>query len=213
MESPFDVLGIDPDADEEEVTQAYRRRVMQAHPDHGGSRREFQLVRKAYEEITSVKPEAVSDVEPVDGAKPPRVETRVRYLNYETLDDYGWSLDDEDLFEKASAADLDPVDYGRFLVEPHETLLEAAERTGFTWPYACRGGACVNCAVAVSKGEIEMSIDHVLPPEMTAQGFGLSCIGGPTTNEMNVVYNVKHIPELEELLLPPGPFLEQHPNG
>ncbi|MDY7081629.1 MAG: ferredoxin, partial [Halobacteria archaeon] len=30
----------------------------------------------------------------------------VKYLNYEVLDDHGWSMDDDDLFEKAADADL-----------------------------------------------------------------------------------------------------------
>ncbi|MFC4990130.1 DnaJ domain-containing protein, partial [Saliphagus infecundisoli] len=37
MESPFDVLRIAPDADDAEIERAYRERVKEAHPDHGGS--------------------------------------------------------------------------------------------------------------------------------------------------------------------------------
>ena len=53
VESPFETLRIDPDADADEIEQAYRRRVMEAHPDHGGSASEFQKVRAAYEAVTS----------------------------------------------------------------------------------------------------------------------------------------------------------------
>jgi hypothetical protein len=45
-------------------------------------------------------------------------------------------------------------------------------------------------------------IDHVLSTEMTERGIQLSCIGAPATAEMQVVYNVKHMPELDELRLP-----------
>ena len=45
-------------------------------------------------------------------------------------------------------------------------------------------------------------IDHVLSSEMTDRGIHLSCIGAPATAEMQVVYNVKHMPELDELRLP-----------
>jgi hypothetical protein len=38
------------------------------------------------------------------------------------------------------------------------------------------------------------------------QNIRLSCNGMPITDELHVVYNVKHMPELEELLLPPKPF-------
>ncbi len=231
MESPYDVLGIDPDADEAEVDRAFRRRVIETHPDQGGSQKAFQRVMAAYETITAERPDAViegEDAEVVDGENAGVVDgedaegidgeadgvsrspaqSRVRYLNYEVLDDHGWSLDDDDLFEKAAAAGLDEADYGRITVSPDHSLLEAAEDCGFAWPYSCRGGACANCAVAVTEGDMAMSIDNVLTDDLLDRGIRLSCIGAPTTGEVSVVYNVKHIPAVEELLLPPGPFAE-----
>jgi ferredoxin len=249
MDSPFEILRIDPDADEEEIDRAYKRRVKEAHPDQGGSVREFRLVTAAYEELTS---EGAADEElegpsrrngsgtrdgNVDAARRrtherarrewsgredagrdgstrtrERVQTTVEYLDYEVIDDHGWDLDDPDLFEKASAAGLDPGDCGRFVVQEDESLLEAAENRGFTWPYACRGGACANCAVAVRDGDLSMPVSHVLPSEMTDRGIRLSCVGAPTTEEMRVVYNLKHLPALEELRLPPSPFERAHLN-
>ena len=218
MESPFETLRVDPDADAEEIEQAYRRRVMEAHPDHGGSASEFQKVRAAYEEIISGNgsrelpssadsnegSEEESGAEPGPEPEPPDPE--VEYLNYDVLGDHGWSLDDDDLFEKAAEAGLDSQDYGRFTVGTRESLLEAAEDEGFAWPYACRGGACANCAVAVTEGEMSMPVDHILPSGMTDRGIRLSCVGAPVTEGLRVVYNVKHLPYLDELRLPPRPF-------
>lgn len=212
MESPFDILRIDPDADDEEIEQAYRRRVKETHPDHGGSVREFQLVRASYEEITGRRSSGADTYRENAGEQHPRAKSRVEYLDYEVLDDHGWSLDDGDLFEKASAEGLDPADHGRFLVRPDETLLQAAENRGFTWPYSCRGGACANCAVAVVDGELSMPVNHILPSEMIDHGIRLSCVGAPITDELAVVYNVKHLPDLDELRLPPGPFTEARRN-
>ena len=235
VESPFEVLGIDPDADEEAIEEAYRRRVKETHPDLGGSLREFLLVRTAYEEIEAGRGDGRGDDWPGDpdadgmdgaggrggtggrnhydgarrdnGRKPPKAEgSRVEYLDYDVLDDFGWSLSDDDLFEKASAADLEPADHGRILVRPGESLLEAAENRGFAWPYACRGGACANCAVAVVDGEMSMPVNHILPEPMVDRGIRLSCVGAPTTDGAKVVFNVKHLPELDELRLPPSPF-------
>lgn len=218
MDSPFDVLGIDPGADEAEVVRAYRRRVKEAHPDHGGSADEFKAVRAAYEEIVSGEaPESGTDAVEGDGddeggdTQYPAAESRVEYLNFEVLDDHGWTLDDADLFEKAAAADLDPIDHGQFHVGPDESVLEAAERRGFAWPYACRGGACANCAVAVVQGELSMPVDHILPREMLDRGIRLSCNGIPISDEMKVVYNLKHLPELDDLRLPPRPFEQAYP--
>ncbi|WP_251329244.1 ferredoxin Fer [Haloplanus pelagicus] len=205
----FDVLEVDPDADEAEIDRAYRRRVMETHPDQGGSVRAFQRVKAAYEAIVDGQVDGdgsdESAEEDRDGATRPDG-SRVEYLNYAVIDDRNWSLDDDDLFEKAAAADLDPADYGEFLAEPSETLLQAAENRGFAWPYACRGGACANCAVAVVDGEMTMPIDHVLSSEMLDRGIQLSCIGAPTTAELRIVYNVKLMPDLDDLILPPYRF-------
>jgi len=213
VSSPFDVLGIEPGADEEEVTRAYRRRVKEVHPDQGGSAEAFQAVREAYE-LLQENPDASAptvdldaDPDESEASTPDEEPThRVEYLNYEVLEDYGWSLTDPDLFEKAAGAGLDGTDYGRFVVEPRETLLEAAENRGFAWPYACRGGACANCAVAVVEGRMESTIDNVLPPEMIERGIRLSCIGAPITADARVVFNVKHLPDLDDLRLPADRF-------
>jgi ferredoxin len=211
VDSPFEILGIDPDANETEIVRAYRQRVKEAHPDHGGSAREFQRVKAAYEAAQAGRTDGVLDTESEAESEPTPEGTTVEFLNYETLDDHGWELDDEDLFEKAAAADLDPADYGKILVQPHEHLLEAAENRGFSWPFACRGGACANCAVAVVEGEMEMPSNHVLSPEMIDRGFGLSCISGPITDEMKVVFNIKHLPGLDELRLPAQRFNRARP--
>lgn len=204
--SPFDILQIDPDADRDEIVRAYKRRVKETHPDHGGSIREFQLVRAAYEEITSGRRRGREHVRAFDGDRIPWKESRVEYLDYEVLDDHGWELDDEDLFERASRAGLDPDDHGRIRVETDEPLLRSVEDRGLTWPYSCRGGACANCAVAVTAGELSMPVNHILPPKMIESGIRLSCVGVPITETLQVVYNVKHLPDLDELRLPPRPF-------
>lgn len=44
----FRILGLSPDADVEAVTAAYRERVKEVHPDHGGDEATFRRVREAY---------------------------------------------------------------------------------------------------------------------------------------------------------------------
>lgn len=246
MDSPFDVLGIDPDADEAEIDRAYRRRVIETHPDQGGTANEFRLVKSAYEEIQSgytiaedddrtdsdaVEDSSVNATDVTDATDATdadaeeaadwqatasahgdglNVSSRVEYLDFEVIRDEGWSLDDENLFEKAADADLDTEDYGKFLADPSESLLEAAEERGFAWPFACRGGACANCAVAVWEGELATPNDHILPSDLSERGFQLSCISTPVTETVKIVFNVKHLPELEELLLPADRFNRAH---
>lgn len=211
MVSPFEVLEIDEDADEAEIERAYRRRVKEAHPDRGGTLEAFQLVRRAYRELTERERNgggtdpADIDLEEDDDpaeAKPVRVE----FLDYEVLTDYGWSLDDDDLFRKASHAVLDDAEYGRLIANPGESLLEAAENRGFGWPFSCRGGACANCAVYLVEGELSQPANHIMPEDLTERGYRLSCNGYPISDELKVVFNVKNRAELDELILPPGPF-------
>ena len=231
MESPYDVLGVDVAADEDSVVRAYRERVKEAHPDHGGSVAEFKRVRRAYEHITAGRdPDAFGAEEADDrsGSGDP-VDSRdgspgddsadegsdgaddtlgptVQYLDYAVVESHGWGLADDDLFEKAEAADLGVDSHGLLVVEPRETLLEAAERYGFSWPYACRGGACANCAVAVVEGDLEMPVSTVLDDDLIDRGVRLSCIGEPVTDDLKIVFNIEHLPGLAELRLPAEQF-------
>ncbi len=216
MATPFEILRVDPEATDEEIEQAYRSRIKQAHPDHGGSAREFQRVKTAYEDLQSGAYSLTDIPDPTarspEPTEPEPKTVTVEYLNYEILEDYGWELTDPELFAKAGEQSLEPEDYGRFAAEPGETLLEAAENRGFAWPYACRGGACANCAVAVIDGELATSLNDILPTEMLERGIDLSCVGSPVSGDMQVVYNLKHLPELEELRLPPRPFEQAYAN-
>ena len=130
-------------------------------------------------------------------------ESRVEYLNYEAIEAHGWSIDDEDLFEKASAAGLDPSKHGRFLVEAGETILEAAEKRNISWPYACRGGACANCAVIVKEGDVAMPGQTILTAEQVQRtNARLTCVGVPVTGELKLVMNVQHLDQFRDLRLP-----------
>jgi len=211
---PFAVLGVDRDADDETIKRAYRHRAKETHPDRGGSDAEFKRVKDAYEairegEVDRDTADFVADLDedltdPVHSE--PEPQAKVTYLNYAVLDDHGWSLDDDDLFEKAAAADLAADDYGQFEVEDDQSLLEAAEATGHAWPFACRGGACANCAVAVTDGELSQLVDHILPDELTDEGIRLSCNGKPESDSLEVVYNLEQRDDLADLKLPADRF-------
>ena len=211
MASPYDTLRVDSDADEDELKRAYRERVKETHPDLGGSEAAFKRVEQAYQQLSEASTDDQLDGEAVVAEQDPQPEpTTVEFLNYEVLDDHGWSLQDDDLFAKAAAADLAEADYGSFEVDDEETLLEAAEHSGLAWPYACRGGACANCAVSLLDGELSQLVDHILSADLLEQGIRLSCNGRPTTDELQVVYNVKHRPDLDDLRLPPDRFEKAH---
>ena len=48
----YRTLGLDPDADEAAVREAYRERVKEVHPDRGGDEESFRRVTRAYESLT-----------------------------------------------------------------------------------------------------------------------------------------------------------------
>lgn len=127
----------------------------------------------------------------------------VEYLNYEVLDDHGWSMDDDDLFEAAADADLSAEDHGSFAVNENEYILEAAETQGYAWPFSCRAGACANCASIVKQGEIEMDMQQILSDEeVEERDVRLTCIGAPATDEVKIVYNAKHLDYLQNRVIP-----------
>lgn len=51
--NPYRVLGLTAAATEQEIKQAYRRLVMQHHPDRGGSAQKFQEIQEAYSALRS----------------------------------------------------------------------------------------------------------------------------------------------------------------
>jgi ferredoxin len=141
---------------------------------------------------------------PVGSASEPAT---VEYLAYDAVRDQGWDLADDDLFERAARADLDDGAYGGFRVDPDQSILDAAADAGVDLPYACRGGACSNCAVSVHGGEVAMSGDHVLPPTLIREeDVRLACVGTPTTGHVQLVFGVDHLDALEDLKLPAEGF-------
>jgi hypothetical protein len=57
--TPYQVLGVQPGADLTDIKAAYRRRMMQCHPDRGGSEEEAKMVNRAFEMLTKPQPEPV----------------------------------------------------------------------------------------------------------------------------------------------------------
>ena len=135
---------------------------------------------------------------PVNAGPMPTVE----YVNYEVLDDHGWDMDDDDLFEKAADAGLSDEDYGSLEVNQGEYILEAAEAQGYDWPFSCRAGACANCAAILTKGGIDMDMQQILSDEEVDEKMvRLTCIGTPTEDEVKIVYNAKHLDYLQNRVI------------
>ena len=49
----YEILGVDKDADEDEIRKAFRKKALETHPDRGGKKEDFVKVREAYECLIS----------------------------------------------------------------------------------------------------------------------------------------------------------------
>ena len=126
----------------------------------------------------------------------------VTYLNYEVVEDNDWSIDQDNLFEKAENADLDDEDFGSLNVNEGDYILEAAESQGYSWPFSCRAGACANCAAIIKEGEINMDMQQILSEEeVDEKNVRLTCIGSPESDEVKIIYNAKHLDYLQNRVI------------
>jgi 2Fe-2S type ferredoxin len=126
----------------------------------------------------------------------------VEYLNYDVVDDNGWDMYDDPIFDEAESMDLSDEDYGTLEVNEGEYILEAAEAQGYDWPFSCRAGACANCAAIVTEGDIDMDMQQILSDEeVEDKNVRLTCIGSPAADTVKIVYNAKHLDYLQNRVI------------
>lgn len=63
-------------------------------------------------------------------------------------------------------------------VQPSETLLTALERHGYHPSFSCRAGACGECKLKVTAGQVD-PVGEVLSASEKADGFVLGCLAHP----------------------------------
>jgi len=86
-----------------------------------------------------------------------------------------------------------------FLVEGHDTILEAAVRSGVPLSYGCSGGNCGLCKAKVLSGEVRKTRQHdfVIPEAEKNQGYVLLCSNTAVSDvviEAAVANSVQDIP-------------------
>lgn len=133
-------------------------------------------------DLPAVKPNSEStDAED----RPP---SKVEYLDYEAIIENDWDIDDDDLFEKAKAADLDPAEYGVIEAERNESLLRSAENNDLKWPFQCRSGTCAMCTGVLKEGDAEMDMNLFLEDEeVDEMDFRLTCTSSPESETVKIV--------------------------
>lgn len=191
----YRILGINPDADEDTIENAYRDKVKETHPDLGGSADDFMRVKEAYETICDEGQDNMDLKSSEDLIY--RYPAEVNFVDYQKLSN---SYSDPDIDDMKSYFEDNETE--SFTVNGDQSILEAAEGDGNSWPYSCRGGACTNCVVRVVNGRVSTPGSYILTDELLEKGYRLTCIGKPLSRDIDVVYNIRDRPELKDLLLP-----------
>jgi ring-1,2-phenylacetyl-CoA epoxidase subunit PaaE len=73
-----------------------------------------------------------------------------------------------------------------FPVEPDTTILETALDRDIDLPYSCQSGLCTACRGKLLSGKIKMDEEEGLSDSEREQGFVLTCVGHPLTDDVRI---------------------------
>lgn len=71
-------------------------------------------------------------------------------------------------------------------VSKGKTILQAALDQDVAIPYSCRSGMCSSCKAICKSGEVTMIDGHLLPQSEVDQGFILTCVAFPQTENVEI---------------------------
>ncbi|MCU0389837.1 MAG: ferredoxin--NADP reductase [Thermoflexibacter sp.] len=78
---------------------------------------------------------------------------------------------------------LDNEEY-KVKVKPNSTILDSALDAGLDMPYSCQSGLCTACRGKKKAGEVKMDEDEGLSDAEIQEGFVLTCVGHPLTDDV-----------------------------
>jgi len=70
-----------------------------------------------------------------------------------------------------------------------ENILEAALENGADLPFSCKGGVCATCKAKVTKGKVEMDLNHSLTEQEVTDGMVLTCQSHPVSDEVEIDFD------------------------
>lgn len=75
-----------------------------------------------------------------------------------------------------------------FTVNPDKSILETALSMGIDLPHSCQSGMCTACMGRCTSGKVMLSEEGALTAKELEQGYVLTCVGHPLTD--NVVVEI-----------------------
>ena len=74
----------------------------------------------------------------------------------------------------------------QLVVDDGQSILDAAIEAGLFWQYSCSTGDCGTCRVRLRQGRVHMTNLNGLTEEEEADGYVLTCVGYPTTDDVRI---------------------------
>ena len=71
-----------------------------------------------------------------------------------------------------------------------KTILETLQNAGYDPPYSCTSGACASCMAKVTSGTVKMEMCFALDQGEIDDGYVLTCQAHPTSDEVELTYDV-----------------------
>jgi ring-1,2-phenylacetyl-CoA epoxidase subunit PaaE len=84
---------------------------------------------------------------------------------------------------------LDGVEKEFSIDNPDDSILIAAQKSGFELPFSCAGGMCATCRCKLVEGEVEMAVNYALEPWELEAGFVLACQSRPKTGSLRLDFD------------------------
>lgn len=121
------------------------------------------------------------------------VQSFLHHLGIGNADMYIAKLDDQDnateLMSKCKAKiRLDGNDIELEITD--QTVLQTLIDAGYDPPFSCASGVCTTCMAKLNKGKVDMEENYGLDEDEVADGYILTCQSKPTTEEIEVDYDL-----------------------
>ncbi len=72
----------------------------------------------------------------------------------------------------------------KIIVSPDHTILETALDQGIDLPYSCQSGLCTACRGKALSGKVKLDEEEGLSQSEKAEGYVLTCVGHPMTDDV-----------------------------